>query len=111
MKAWHITHNIILILRTLYIYYCYIYLRNLLIKRLIHRVNVIFIDIIIYYNIYILLLYIMALSFSFVALEIARDFVEVLKIILFKYLIRLEKNDEVSSVDEVKDWFEAYVFS
>ena len=47
MKAWHITHNTTSILRTLYTYYYYIYLWNLLIKRLIHRVNVIFIDIII----------------------------------------------------------------
>ena len=47
MKVWYITYNIILILRILYTYYCYIYLRNLLIKRLIHRVNVIFINIII----------------------------------------------------------------
>ena len=47
MKAWHIAHNATLILRTLYIYYCHIYLRNLLIERSIHRVNVIFIDIIV----------------------------------------------------------------
>ena len=53
----------------------------------------------------------MALSSFFVALEIARDFAETLKIILFKYFIRLEKNDKVSSVDEAKNWFEAYVFS
>ena len=53
----------------------------------------------------------MALSFFFVTLEIARDFVEILKAILPKYLIRLEKNDKISSVDEVKDWFKAYAFS
>ena len=53
----------------------------------------------------------MASSFSFVAPEIARDFVEALKTISLKYLIHLEKNDEVSSVDEAKDWFEAYAFS
>ena len=45
----------------------------------------------------------MTLFFSFVTLEIVRDFVEILKIILPKYLIRLEKNDKISSVDEVKD--------
>ena len=53
----------------------------------------------------------MALFSSFVAPEIARDFAEALKAILLKYFIRLEKNDEVSSVDEAKDWFEAYAFS
>ena len=53
----------------------------------------------------------MALFSSFVALKIVRDFVEALKTISRKYLIRLEKNDEVSSVDETKDWFEAYAFS
>ena len=47
MKAWHIAHDAILILRTLYTHYYYIYLPNLLIKRLIYRVNVIFIDVII----------------------------------------------------------------
>ena len=45
----------------------------------------------------------MALFFSFVALKIVRDFVEILKTILPKYFIRLKKNDEVSSVDETKD--------
>ena len=53
----------------------------------------------------------MVLSFFFVVSEIVRDFVETLKTILFKYLIRLKKNDEISNVDEAKDWFEAYVFS
>ena len=53
----------------------------------------------------------MASSSSFVAPEIARDFAEALKAISPKYLIRPEKNDEISSVDEAKDWFEAYAFS
>ena len=45
----------------------------------------------------------MASFSSFVAPEIARDFAEALKAISPKYLIRLEKNDKVLSVDEAKD--------
>ena len=45
----------------------------------------------------------MVLSFSFVVLKIVRDFAEVLKTILPKYLIRLKKNDKVSNVDEIKN--------